>query len=135
MHLPSPDDLPTDALAAEQARQNQTTRNQWLLYASHRRQIERLIVPAEHGRERICILGAGNCNDLDLKWLAEAYAEVHLVDIDPAALDRAVKKQGVNGDRVFFHAPVDLTGVADRARGWAGRTVTDAEVDQAAQAA
>jgi hypothetical protein len=125
---------PEKSLGDEQSRMNDSTRGQWDWYAAHRRQIERLIVPETRGG-RICILGAGNCNDLDLPWLAQAYAEVHLVDIDPAALDRAVKKQGVNVDRVFFHAPVDLTGVADRSRGWAGRSVTDAEVDQATRSA
>src|SRR4051794_17250180 len=32
-----------DSIAADQARQNITTRNQWQLYASHRAQIEKLI--------------------------------------------------------------------------------------------
>ena len=74
-----------DPISADQARQNLTTRNQWQLYASHRGEIEKLIVPDSRGR-RICVLGAGNCNDLDLKWLSEVYGEVHLVDLDRTAL-------------------------------------------------
>jgi hypothetical protein len=124
---------PDKSLEDEQSRMNASTRGQWDWYAAHRRQIERLIVPTGRGG-RICVLGAGNCNDLDLRWLVEAYSEVHLVDIDPASLDRAVKKQGVNADRVFFHAPVDLTGVADQSRGWVGRSVTQTEVDEAMRA-
>jgi len=80
------------------------------------------------------VLGAGNCNDLDLKWLAEAYAEVHLVDIDRGALERAVVRQGVGENAsVKLHAPVDLTGIADLTAGWKGRKVSEAEVEAAIQ--
>ncbi len=109
---------------------NQSTRGQWDWYANHRRHIERLIVPARRGG-RICVLGAGNCNDLDLKWLTEAYAEVHLVDIDPGALERAVKRQRGDKARLKLHAPVDLTGIANLTAGWKGRAVRDDEVRKA----
>jgi hypothetical protein len=125
---------PPPSLADEQSRMNRSTRGQWDWYASHRRQIERLIVPAERGG-RICVLGAGNCNDLDLKWLTEVYAEVHLVDIDPAALERATERQGVAGhSRIVLNAPVDLTGVAEVVKTWKGRQVSGAEVDAAVTA-
>ena len=108
-----------DTISAEQARQNRTTRNQWQLYASHRQHLVRLIVPDSPRQGRICVLGAGNCNDLDLKWLCDVYREVHLVDLDPAALDAAVERQPV-GDRskIHLHAPFDLTGIADIASRW-----------------
>jgi hypothetical protein len=125
---------PQKPLGDEQSRMNDSTRGQWDWYAAHRARIERLIIPQSRGG-RICILGAGNCNDLDLNWLVQAYAQVHLVDIDPSALDRAVRRQGVPADRITFHAPIDLTGVADRSRGWAGRNVTESEIDQAVRAA
>ena len=76
-----------EAVAEKQAALNDSTRGQWQMYASHRQAIERLIVSAlQSHRGRICVLGAGNCNDLDLEWLATVFSEVHLVDIDPAAL-------------------------------------------------
>src|SRR6266487_2091139 len=108
-----------DSIAAEQARQNRTTQNQWLLYASHRRHIERLIVPETRGTGRICILGAGNCNDLDLRWLADVYREVHLFDLDPSALESAIRRQNVGSASICCHAPVDLTGIAARVAAWA----------------
>src|SRR4051812_20789823 len=118
----------------DQSRMNQSTRGQWDWYASHRRAIERLIVPETRGG-RICVLGAGNCNDLDLKWLAGAYAEVHLVDIDPAALERAVARQGGAGlARIRRHAPVDLTGIAALTATWQGQAVRDEEVAAAVEA-
>jgi hypothetical protein len=123
---------PEKTLGDEQARMNRSTRGQWDWYASHRAAIERLIVPERRGG-RICVLGAGNCNDLDLQWLCEAYGEVRLVDIDRAALERAVGQQGV-GRRaeIVLDAPVDLTGVAGITRGWRGRRVSEEEVEGAA---
>src|SRR3954471_11966982 len=125
---------PAKSLGDDQSRMNNSTRGQWDWYAAHRARIERLIVPQSRD-QRICILGAGNCNDLDLKWLVQAYAQVHLVDIDPSALDRAVQRQGVPTDRLTLHAPSDLTGIADQTATWTGRTVSEAEVDRAAQTA
>src|SRR3569623_288448 len=124
-----------------------STRCQWDLFAHHRRQIERLIVPPAGGG-RLYVLGAGNCNDLDLAYLATAYAEARLVDIDPAALDRAVDRQGVKGVRrwrmadggwtgegvISLQAPVDLTGIADLVASWKGRLVSDGVVLQAIHA-
>lgn len=64
----------------------------------------------------MCVLGAGNCNDLDLPWLKQVFADVHLVDIDVDAVNGAVRRQGVEG--VVTHAPVDLTAVADVLSTW-----------------
>jgi hypothetical protein len=116
-------------LGDHQSRMNRTTRGQWDWYAQHRAQVEKLIRPHARGR-RICVLGAGNCNDLDLRWLTEAYREVRLTDIDRAALERAVERQGVAG-KVDIDAPVDLTGIAEIATSWKGRPVADAEVARA----
>jgi len=125
---------PEPTLGDEQSRMNLSTERQWNLYAPHRRRIEALIRPRRTG-ERICVLGAGNCNDLDLAWLVQAFAEVHLVDSDPGALERAAARQGVAGDaRLKLHAPADLTAIAELTAGWKGRRVEDAEVDGAIEA-
>src|SRR5438552_2239549 len=87
-----PDDLP--AIQQKQSHLNRSTRGQWALYASHRQELEKLLVPDQPGG-RICVLGAGNCNDLDLRWLTQVYREVQLVDIDPDALPRAATFQKV----------------------------------------
>src|ERR1700710_1512069 len=121
-----------DPISADQVRQNLTTRNQWQLYASHRAEIEKLIVPESRG-QRICVLGAGNCNDLDLKWLSEVYGEVHLVDLDRRALLEAVKRQGVEPLRgtILGHAPIDLTGIASQVADWQKAPPTLAQIDEA----
>ena len=120
---------PEKSVGDEQSRMNRSTRGQWDWYAAHRGRIERSITPEARGGS-ICVLGAGNCNDLDLRWLTEVYGDVELVDIDPSALQRAVERQGVAG-KVRSRAPADLTGIAESMKGWRGRAVTDAEVEAA----
>ena len=103
---------------ADQIRQNLTTRHQWGFYNSHRQAMERLIVPADHAG-RICVLGAGNCNDLDLQWLGTVYREIHLVDLDHQAIAEAATRQKVRNPAQFkLHAPVDLTGISDLVAEW-----------------
>ena len=121
-------DISSNRVAIDQAWQNRTTEKQWGFYDSHRRAIERLIVPARRGG-RICILGAGNCNDLDLSWLTEVYREVHLVDLDATALDVAIHRQKVDGhSAIHCHAPFDLTGIAPQVAGWAQSPPTEADI-------
>jgi hypothetical protein len=68
---------------------------------------------------RLCVLGAGNCNDLDLERLVDVYREVHLVDVDGEALKRAVERQPETiRQRITRHAPVDLSGMLDKVERW-----------------
>lgn len=112
---------------------NGSTRGQWQMYGSHRQAIERLIVSAlPLNRGRICVLGAGNCNDLDLPWLTSVFSEVHLADIDGTALAAGIKRQRISDSpSIHVHAPFDLTGIAARVDAWGGRAPDDAEIDAA----
>lgn len=122
---------PQPSLNTHQARMNRSTLGQWDWYALHRARIEQLIVPNKTG-QTLCVLGAGNCNDLDLEWLTRVYANVHLVDLDGTALesarDRQFKSQPPN---LHLHAPVDLTSIAHTIATWKGREVPVEEVDAA----
>ena len=61
---------------------------------------------------RLCLLGAGNANDLDLEALATHFDEVHLVDIDAAALEHATGRPSLAlRTKLYRHAPVDLSGL------------------------
>ncbi len=101
---------------------NLSTRGQWELFRSHRDQIEQLILrhlPQQHPlllespATRLCALGAGNCNDLDLRFLRDRVGELHLLDIDAAALKAAaVRQRTADAPNVFRHAPIDLTADA-----------------------
>jgi len=47
---------------------------------------------------RLCILGAGNCNDLDFEALSAWYSEITLVDLDLEAVTRAVERRSALRD-------------------------------------
>ena len=65
---------------------------------------------APAGRSRLCVLGAGNANDLDLTALLSTHREVHLVDIDSKALSGGAERQGVaSHPRLRLHGGVDVT--------------------------
>jgi hypothetical protein len=124
-----------DNLRDMQARFNRSTATHWDDFRSHRQHIEDLILAdgvtgALVRSGKLCVLGAGNCNDLDLKRFTEAFAEVHLVDLDASALQRAVARQAVqDSPKLKLHGGVDLTGVADLLSGWRGRSPSSREID------
>lgn len=104
---------PPDRLAARQILKNAQLRDAWDLFSPHRQRVTQLLVPESPLEgQRLCVLGAGNCNDLDLRQLSAAFDEVHLVDIDGAAMRDAVSRQSDAGDpRIILHAGADLSGL------------------------
>jgi hypothetical protein len=99
------------AQRAEQ-RGNRDVRDLWDRYQGHRARVTAEILALAPDGGRLCLLGAGNANDLDLDALAGRFGEIHLVDIDPGALARAINRQtpAVRA-RLQAHAPVDLSGL------------------------
>src|SRR5262245_28385720 len=101
----------------EDAIQNERTANlggrgSWELYSAHRQQMTDAIGTLARGQGRLCLLGAGNCNDVDLGALATRYQEIHLVDLDVKALAAAVERQPPDvRSRLHRHAPIDLSGM------------------------
>jgi hypothetical protein len=80
-------------------------------FAPHRARLTELILDAGGG-ERLALLGAGNCNDVDLVALAGAYRAIHLIDLDAEAVRRARDRQPPEvAARLVLQAPVDLSGV------------------------
>lgn len=93
----------------------------WRLYEGHRAHLTDVLLGSARGDGgRLCLLGAGRCNDVDLEKLAATFAEIHLVDIDAKALDAARARQSpAVRARLVTHGPVDLTGLsAKRLRKW-----------------
>jgi hypothetical protein len=107
-----------------QAAFNASSRGQWDGFAGHRRKVSALLgAVAALGRTRLCVLGVGNGNDLDLPALLEVHREVHLVDLDPEALERGVGRQGVAGHpSLHLHGGIDVTGMLDTIATWSPRT-------------
>ena len=98
-------------LAEQQFDSNARSRAAWRHFAPHRRKVTDLALWAGLTRRRLLVLGAGNCNDLELAELAEAYEEVHLVDLDSEALDAGLAAQGLStSETLLCHGGIDLTG-------------------------
>ncbi len=101
-------------LQEKQRAYNQSTRHNWESFRGHQERIMNLIRQAQKvGRGKIAVLGAGNCNDLDLKELASSFQEIHLFDLDPGSMADGVSRQRP-GDvsKIQLHDEVDLSGRA-----------------------
>lgn len=99
-------------------------------FRSHRERLTQLLLEGEpRADERLCVLGAGNAFDLELERLLARFAEVHLVDIDAAALGRA-RERVPNGprSRLLAHAPLDLSGLFEHLERWGNLDITPQEL-------
>ena len=59
----------------------------------------------------LLIIGAGNCDDLDLNVLSETFGKLYLSDIDEKALQSAVTKYQIEKEKVRL-LPTEYTGIA-----------------------
>ncbi len=107
-------------LVARQLRLNRETLDNWRLYRSHREAVADLICrPHQPASARLCILGAGNCNDLDLARLTGRFTRVDLVDLDRQAMAAGVQRQSPPAPgRISLHGGVDLTGILKTLDTW-----------------
>lgn len=103
-----------------QTSRNEASRDAWTNYAAHRARVTKLLRNlSQAASSRLCVLGAGNCNDLDLCELMTKFTEIHLVDIDSLAIDGGMRRQGLdNSDPVVVHSNVDVTGIAAQLSKW-----------------
>jgi len=109
-------------LAAEHISANASALDLYEAFDTHRRRLTAFALAAAPAGEKgsLCVLGAGNCFDLDLVALVARYDQVHLVDIDAMALQRAVARQPAPVQtRLVCHAPVDLSGLFEPIERWA----------------
>lgn len=112
-------EMPSDK--HEQQLRNRASRHAWDEFAGHRREVMLHLTRGFAGRKlRLCVLGAGNCNDLDLGELLHGYGEVHLVDLDDEALSGVLARQGVEpSERLVLHGGLDASDRDGAA--WQGR--------------
>jgi hypothetical protein len=121
-----------DPLVGRQVAFNATSRGQWEAFAEHRRCLTRVLARgATAGRSRLCVLGAGNANDLDLPALLAAHREVHLVDIDTVALAHGAARQAVAAHpRLKLHGGVDVMAMLGVLSSWTPASeLTSADFD------
>lgn len=80
-------------LRDEHKRRNSVTAPNADAFAEHRARTTGLILQARRtDSDRVCILGAGNCNDLDLPQLTSAFHDVRLVDLHDEAVQAALHR-------------------------------------------
>jgi hypothetical protein len=118
-------------LIDEQRAANESTRALFDSYLEHRRHTTGLALESakSDGSATLCVLGAGNCLDLDLPQLTERFAAVHLVDVDRSALEGALAQQAPEVQaRLVLHAPIDLSGLFDKLERWGRLETTEAEL-------
>jgi hypothetical protein len=117
-------------LIEEQRIANQSTRGLFDSYREHREQTTRLALDGANGpAATLCVMGAGNCLDVDLARLAERFSAVHLVDIDRSALEGALARQTPEvRARLVLHAPMDLSGLLDKLERWGRLETTESEL-------
>lgn len=97
---------------------NERITDSWQRYAPHRHRIMQLVETAGTGG-RLAVFGAGNGSDLELDWLLSRFDEVHLVDLDQAALERArARHTDAPGGRLVLHGGVDLSGLLGQLDAW-----------------
>lgn len=110
--------------------------DEWALYAGHRARFTEALLgcaSAAEPRGRLCVLGAGKCNDLDLDLLSERFSEIHLVDFEPAALAAAVSRQKPQVRALLRPHTLDLALISPKRAGkWRRRPPTAADVQTAA---
>ncbi len=114
------DSLSWNKLRSHQAASNRSSQDQWEGFAGHRDRVSALLgAGGSGGSTRLCVLGAGNANDLDLPALLKAHREIHLVDLDSEALARGVERQGLT-DHPGLHCQggIDVTAMFDNIATW-----------------
>lgn len=116
--------------ASQQALANLSALGHSSSFVGHRQRLTELsLSAAPAGGGSLCVLGAGNCFDLDLGLLASRYQALHLVDIDANALARTFERQDSHTKaRLVLHGSVDLSGFLDRIDRWARFQLTPEEL-------
>jgi hypothetical protein len=120
-----------DDLRARQSTFNASSRGQWEGFAEHRAVVSDLLgAGVQGGASRLCVLGVGNGNDLDLPALLQAHREVHLVDLDAEALALGASRQGVSDHPgLRLHGGLDVSAMYDAIASWTPRSeITPAEL-------
>lgn len=101
---------------------NRASQASWQAFAAHRQQVTSRLTAAATGspHDSLCILGAGNCNDLDLVRLTTHWPRITLTDIDAEAMQSGVAFQFQTADeqtrlrqRQIVITPCDLTGALE----------------------
>ena len=83
-------------------------------WAEYRQQINRFISRSVTGTKSIIVLGAGECNDIDLHFLSDTFDQVTLSDVDAKSMDDGIARQKLNGEQIrkISKVQADYTGLS-----------------------
>ena len=98
---------------ARQREFNRSTQTLGAAYAEHRSQLTSFIVDriGAQPERKLAVLGAGNCNDLDLGILSKHFSEIQLFDVDLEALKGRSKLTDL-AECNLVETELDLTGIS-----------------------
>ncbi|PKK96630.1 MAG: hypothetical protein CVV58_05380 [Tenericutes bacterium HGW-Tenericutes-3] len=89
---------------------NQTDQSRYLRWQSYRNEITSFIHPfIKLSGKKLLVIGAGNCDDLDLSFLKKHFGPISLSDIDLLSMKEGILKQGFK-ENEFLLNQVDYTG-------------------------
>jgi hypothetical protein len=110
---------------------NRQTAANWDSFGEHRVRLTGIIrALCGEGVDRLVILGAGNCNDIELYRLLECARIIDLADLDANAIKTGVEKQSLGGcQRIAARGGIDVTGAA-HFFSWSKKTPTDKDIDR-----
>lgn len=91
---------------------NKSVHHQDIFWKDYRQHITSIILSNIKSRDRIIIIGAGMCYDLDLKSLLESCEHMALVDVDEEALKSGLKRYEISVDCNSIElVQADVTGL------------------------
>ncbi len=91
----------------------QVIEDAYLEWRTYRKQLTDFIIQEAKGNESIAILGAGRCNDIDLKRILAYFNEVTLVDKDKKAMEEGICKQEIVNLNQIKIRQMDFIGMSD----------------------
>ena len=75
----------------------QSKYKQW---ANYRQKIDEFISKSIKNKNSIIVLGAGECNDIDLHFLTSTFGKVTLSDVDAKSIDEGIARQKLNENQI-----------------------------------
>ncbi len=118
-------------IAEAEHKANLSTADQYDRFGSHRSALMSQLLEGVDAVDEpsLCVLGAGNCNDLDLPELTKHYTHITLVDLDEQAVEKARRRHAKRvRDRITCCAPVDITNLLEALPRWNRLEITPEEL-------
>ena len=115
----------------------------WKQWQFYRTEVTEYLIEQLKHKNEVAILGAGRCNDIDLKYLLQYFKKIVLVDLDYEAMKEALKQQGLQShphitlmtENFVGITPNDYRNFADQLVYTVRQKGLDTSVDQLTQVA